>query len=893
MNSCEVVQTLIPSYAAKTLDESDQLSVEAHVQACPTCQKSIESLGAMLKLIEPPDITPPDALWGRLEASFEAEGERGGAVKTETLRIQQISECTICRGHLPGDKTVYCAACLSRYHGDCFADHGQCAVIGCTETRVVRPLEDATEVPTEATLPPAKSLSRGRATTSKGTLIAVMFALTITTGLGVYSVKGLNERMDVLSRQLQAPPAPKVEEKKPERALTEAERMAEIQKLHAIAQERKGTAQSEAVAKLGQYVMDRGSVQQEATIMLGKLSVDTSEYLLKGLGHWDKSARNSATDALVVQSEKHPGVLERVAEKLGDKDPITRKQAAITLECFGERAQSKIDDVLALFNDSDRAVVLQALDTAEAITTKKTGPKTFAALQKVVKSKDPKVRSAALLKSTNLAALEYISKRSEVRELLCKGLEDSETSVREMSASALEAFTQNFAKDGEEAIPSLLKALKDPSKNVRHWCVEALGYAGQSSPSCFMPLLRATEDKDRDVSRKAQDRLLKMTLPLEVLFPLLLDTLKDPNPKIRYLIAKLIYRYRNTKHCQEMLPQFMNSIKDSDRNVRDYILATSKAMGPRAEAAIPVLVQSLRDPKSKNTISSLLSVLDNVGQNSPLIYEPLFEVIAKQTGAPVHSARSALFRSKCPLKQSLPLMVKALKAPSILVRQTALELMESHRLNAKSAVPQILEMLKSPKNEEISQNILRTLTFVGNTSPVAAKTVLELLQKPHDKKFWGLVGFLKKVKREALVEGEKPPVLLKTLIQLLNDKLGVVRSSVAEVLALIGAPAKGAIPALINTLRDEVDTVRAAARNALVAIGPAVLDEVTKCFLEGDEDLKTQAALIFGRLGSHSKAALPHLKKAIAENQLRTKETITAVKAAIAKIERSMRREGK
>lgn len=892
MNSCEVVQTLIPSYAAKTLDESDQLSVEAHVQACPTCQRSIESLGAMLKLIEPPDITPPDALWGRLEASFEAEGERGGAVKTETLRIQQISECTICRGHLPGDKTVYCAACLSRYHGDCFADHGQCAVIGCTETRVVRPLEDATEVPTEATLPPAKRLSRGRTTTSKGTLFVAMFALTITTGLGVYSVKSLNERIDVLSRNLQAPVVAKVEKKEPARALTEAERMADVERLHAIAQERKGTAQSEAVAKLGQYVMDRGKVQYEATVMLGKLSVDTSEYLLKGFGHWDKTARQNSSDALIVQFEKYPGVLEKVTEKLRDKDPIVRKQAAITLEDMGEAAQTKLDNVLALFNDSDQDVLLQALDTAHSITTEKTGSKTFAALKRITKNENPKVRSAAIKNVKNLASFGYLVEYEEVNELLCQGLADKEESVRDMSAYSLKEFARNFPTAAKKAIPSLLKAIKDPSKNVRLWSVEALGIAGRSTPSSFLPLLQASLDKNREVSRKAGESLLKLTLAPESLFPLLLEALKDPNAGIRLFAAQLVDKNRGTKECQELLPKLVLSIEDSDEDVRNSILTTIERMGPRALSAIPGLVKSLRNPKSKNTRYSIVYALRKVGLKSPLIYKPLFEVIALGKGSASSEAYRTLALSKCPLKASLPLLIEALKDPSIHVRRCALAQIERHRLEAKDAVIPLIDMLKRPENKEITQPIINTLTSVGKTSPAAAKAMIGLLRESGSAIQWTIIGYFGNVKREALVEGEKPPVLLDPFIQALNEQLPAARSCIARVLGLIGPPAKKAIPALINTLKDEVASVSDAARHALIDIGPAVLKPIIECFKNGDEDMRTHAAQIFGELGSVSKEALP-LLKATYDQSPGTSKSTEAMKAAIAKIERSLRREGK
>ncbi len=49
--------------------------------------------------------------------------------------------CSFCRGVLVRDDVVYCASCLAPHHPECFRDHGRCSVMGCSETRVVRPSE--------------------------------------------------------------------------------------------------------------------------------------------------------------------------------------------------------------------------------------------------------------------------------------------------------------------------------------------------------------------------------------------------------------------------------------------------------------------------------------------------------------------------------------------------------------------------------------------------------------------------------------------------------------------------------------------------------------------------------------------------------------------------------
>ena len=49
--------------------------------------------------------------------------------------------CSYCRGGLTRSAGVYCASCLAPHHPECFAEHGRCSVMGCAESRVVRPAE--------------------------------------------------------------------------------------------------------------------------------------------------------------------------------------------------------------------------------------------------------------------------------------------------------------------------------------------------------------------------------------------------------------------------------------------------------------------------------------------------------------------------------------------------------------------------------------------------------------------------------------------------------------------------------------------------------------------------------------------------------------------------------
>ncbi|MDF1664896.1 MAG: HEAT repeat domain-containing protein [Planctomycetota bacterium] len=816
-------------------------------------------------------------------------------METETLRIHQISECTICRGSLRSETTVYCAACLSRYHPDCFADHAQCAVIGCMETRVVRPLENATEVATEAQLP-VKRVRKSKVTSSKSTLIVAMFALTITTGIGVYSLKNMNDRLEFLSQNLQSP-EPKAEPPKAARVLTDEERLSDVKRLNAIARARTGTQQSEAIAKLALYLNDHVAIRQEAARLLGTMPADSSEYLLKALNHWDQSTRQTISEALIVQFDKHPKVLLGLTAMLDDKDPIVRAQAASTLEEIGEDAHSSLNKVLLLFDDENDKVRFRALMAARAITTKEQGSISFEAFKKALKSPDAAVQGQALENICDLVREDIIQDKTLVLNLLIQGLQDPNGSVRSQAAYALSSFGTDFPKATAPAMPALMKATKDKESNVRLWTIETIGQIGKSDPRSFEALLPALLDGERGVRQKATDHLSRMTLTSKQLLPLLVSALKNPSAAIRAFAAQRIGRLSNDPITTSFVTQFMGTVNDKDRYIRRSILSTLGEMGPRAEAAVPLLITVLKDPQSKIEKDEVIACIGRTGKNSALIFKPLFEVITAGPERLGNYALKVLLNSACPIAQCLPRMIDALKHPSKDLRLKALQLIRRQGLDGKAATPSLIEMLSDPKNNEIKQQVIQTLAEVAVESPKSILAVLPMLRgNERDTPINAIVGFMLRIRKKALFEDSRISApALKLLSEALNDEHTLVRCYAANAIQRLGSHGSDAIPGLIQTLGDEIPEVRDAASEALIAIGPKVIPTVSRAFLKNNEneDVKVQVARILGELGAHSKDQLESLRLVLENGKLKNKETRTAIKDAMSKIRRSVRRESK
>jgi HEAT repeat protein len=140
--------------------------------------------------------------------------------------------------------------------------------------------------------------------------------------------------------------------------------------------------------------------------------------------------------------------------------------------------------------------------------------------------------------------------------------------------------------------------------------------------------------------------------------------------------------------------------------------------------------------------------------------------------------------------------------------------------------------------------------------------------------------------------GSKLPYEGKSVEQLqrmLDDPDPQVQAQGAHGLALKGAEAKPAVPALIRVLKSDDVTVREQAARALGEIGPEAREAVpalTAALTSGPWSAQRQAALALGRIGRDARPALPALEKLSndANRPLRdaVREAIKKIRAASA-----------
>lgn len=142
--SCDEIRSLLET------DPTDAAApVRSHLAACGDCRDQADALRrALAHLAADEAPADPDRLWGRIRSALAAEQAPGEpcvcpaepaerAVPATRLNVRL--SCAFCHGEAARGDTVYCAACLAPHHAECFAAHGTCSVLGCQETRTVRP----------------------------------------------------------------------------------------------------------------------------------------------------------------------------------------------------------------------------------------------------------------------------------------------------------------------------------------------------------------------------------------------------------------------------------------------------------------------------------------------------------------------------------------------------------------------------------------------------------------------------------------------------------------------------------------------------------------------------------------------------------------------------------
>ena len=278
----------------------------------------------------------------------------------------------------------------------------------------------------------------------------------------------------------------------------------------------------------------------------------------------------------------------------------------------------------------------------------------------------------------------------------------------------------------------------------------------------------------------------------------------------RYAIDGLIHM-QPREAALEAVPALVRVIEDRKMpGLRAECAYALGSFGPKAEAAVPALMQLLRQSAAADRLSAA-GALVSIRGSTPEVKAVLMEGLKDKNLGDRARAMGTLGRMGPEAKEAVPMLVEALK--DVDLRYQALEALRLIDPGAKLPVPILVDILERDQDTLTRERAAEALSRIGPAAEDAAPSLVRAMEDPSPgvrsaaRKALGRMKLLHKV------------VPVSFFIERLKDEDSVRRREAAMALGEIGPPSKEAIPALLWMLRRDISGLRVHAARALVMIG--------------------------------------------------------------------------
>jgi HEAT repeat protein len=418
-------------------------------------------------------------------------------------------------------------------------------------------------------------------------------------------------------------------------------------------------------------------------------------------------------------------------------------------------------------------------------------------LVQLIHDRDPRVRIAALL------AFGKINPPPDVAVAELRPLLQSRAGNRERRAAAqvlvelmrevtrkkapnllgVEAAPEEAIALGEQVVPLAARGMADLQGEVRRLCAEAVELAAgalstssllppEAAPVIVPPVIGAPKTEARD----SQDLLFRRAQQAEPLVralskqgPLLARRLQnDSDPAVRLLVLRTLEDMANARRRLTRLG------KAGARPVG--------ALGDGMKDSVAVLAGGINDPVVRLRLTALN-----------------FLELLEDRAAPAAGA-----------------LVESLGDRDKFVRWAAARILGKIGKPVAAAVPSLTRMLGSDVDLDLRKEAADTLTVYGPRARRAVPSLIAATRAEDTLLVQKVLQALNSIGTKAL--GKNLSRTVDAVARTLGHTDPQVRKTAAETLGRFGADARRAAPALQRALRDEDETVRQAAGEALLSI---------------------------------------------------------------------------
>ena len=346
---------------------------------------------------------------------------------------------------------------------------------------------------------------------------------------------------------------------------------------------------------------------------LGEAALPAAPALVEAIGLDNREARIAAGKALAALG---PAVVSELIKALNRPGHFLRLNALTLLRGFGDPAREAIPALVRIaLDEPDAEVRARAIDALVAVDSGGEsgglfgpsrpiygGKRSLSLLERRLSDGQPQGRLQAVQVLAALSAARSFGE-SSVTPLLGRALSDPCAEVRDIAARALiETRDDEILKAVDpKAIPSFLKLLKDPDKEVRGDAMMTIWTMGAAIAPWTRDILAARQDPESTVSIYASHTLKAIG---KVGLPYLAEALKDPSAAIRAEAADRL-----------------------------------GLLGAEAVSALPGLEALLDDPEVTVRLDAAEAIL-RIGPSSARVEATLIAVLRSRQGTD-HRARAA------------------------------------------------------------------------------------------------------------------------------------------------------------------------------------------------------------------------------------------------------------
>jgi len=471
-------------------------------------------------------------------------------------------------------------------------------------------------------------------------------------------------------------------------------------------------------------------VRNTAAELIGKLGAEAKSAIpdliaiVEELKETDIKGARSYNDLGALDALRRIGspAVEPLSNLLESPNFVCRYVAANTLGRMGPTAKSALPKLVDLMNNEKKIVdvaceaaaaqvliggpiaepvaFLEGLLSHEQALVRMTAARTIAQLGKPASSVVPKLVLALNDPDEGVrrVAIEALKRMGSAAKPAIKTLgprlTDDQPSVRTAAAEIL----RSMGPAVKEAVGDMSDALAGEDSNVRKLVAETLTRLGPDAKPALPALIKALGTKEYDAYQRTAlaDAIGAIGAAATSASPTLLVLLDHPDPILRASVARALGRVQPP--ADQAVPKLLTMIaKDSNSNVRTAAIFALGKMGPSASAAAEPL-------------KAMFDNTNTPGERKVAIGAALSRIVPAEKA----KFQAIIFES---------LKDRSSRSLVIIQRNVALEMLELIGIDAKPAVPDLIELTR----DRVPEQRVRVALTIGRLGEIATPAIPALI----------------------------------------------------------------------------------------------------------------------------------------------------------------------